>query len=209
MKEFENIDADRIDWDKGDGLVPAIVQDAATSRVRMLGYMNREALAQTMETGKVTFFGRSKQKLWVKGETSGNFLHVESIKIDCDSDTLLIQARPDGPTCHLGTETCFGEGHDPDIGFLGQLEQIVAARSKADPEKSYVAKLMGKGIEKIAQKVGEEAVETALAAAVSPQRLAEEAADLLFHLVILLKARDLALSDVADVLEKRHQEAGK
>jgi phosphoribosyl-AMP cyclohydrolase / phosphoribosyl-ATP pyrophosphohydrolase len=200
----------QVDWDKsGDGLVPAIVQDSTTARVRMLGYMNREALEKTIATGKVTFFGRTKRALWVKGETSGNFLLVDDIKIDCDNDTLLIAARPQGPTCHKGTETCFGEGHDPDFGFLGTLEDIIADRAKnADPEKSYVARMMAKSTEKMAQKVGEEGVETALAAMTDDkEHLLNEAADLVFHLMILLKSKKLSLRDVAAVLEKRHKES--
>ena len=198
----------QVDWDKsGDGLVPAIVQDAATARVRMLGYMNREALEKTIATGKVTFFGRTKQALWVKGETSGNFLLVDDIKIDCDNDTLLIAARPQGPTCHKGTETCFGECHNPDLGFLGVLEDIIADRAKnADPEKSYVARMMAKSTEKMAQKVGEEGVETALAAMTDDEEhLLDEAADLVFHQMILLKSRKLSLRDGAAVLETRHK----
>jgi phosphoribosyl-AMP cyclohydrolase / phosphoribosyl-ATP pyrophosphohydrolase len=200
----------QVDWDKsGDGLVPAIVQDSTTARVRMLGYMNREALEKTIATGKVTFFGRTKRALWVKGETSGNFLLVDDIKIDCDNDTLLIAARPQGPTCHKGTETCFGEGHDPDFGLLGTLEDIIADRAKnADPEKSYVARMMAKSTEKMAQKVGEEGVETALAAMTDDkEHLLNEAADLVFHLMILLKSKKLSLRDVAAVLEKRHKES--
>jgi len=200
--------ADKVDWSKDNGLVPAVVQDVATARVRMLGYMNREALAQTVASGKVTFFSRSKNRLWTKGEESGNFLFLEDIKLDCDNDTLLIQARAQGPTCHTGTETCFGEGHDADFGFLGTLETIIAERAKADPEKSYVAKLLGKKMEKIAQKVGEEGVETALAAtSETPERLLEESADLVFHLMILLKAKGLSLRQVAAVLEGRHKMA--
>jgi len=194
----------KIDWGKGNGLVPAIVQDSATARVLMLGYMNREALEQTIASGKVTFFSRSKDRLWTKGETSGNFMLLDGIKVDCDGDTLLVSARPQGAACHKGKETCFG-AHTADLGFLGTLENIVTQRIKADPETSYVAKLMSKGIEKIAQKVGEEGVETALAGVLpSEEKLKEEAADLLFHLIVLLKARNLSLHDVADVLEKRH-----
>ena len=196
----------KIDWDKsGNGLVPAIVQDAATARVRMLGYMSREALEKTIASGKVTFFGRTKQALWVKGETSGNFLLVDDIKIDCDNDTLLITARPQGPTCHKGTETCFGADHEPDFGFLGELENIIAERAKnGDPEKSYVARMMAKTTEKMAQKVGEEGVETALAAMTETRdHLLDEAADLVCHLMILLKSKKLSLRDVASELESR------
>jgi phosphoribosyl-ATP pyrophosphohydrolase/phosphoribosyl-AMP cyclohydrolase len=198
----------KVDWNKsGDGLVPAIVQDAATARVRMLGYMNREALEKTIASGKVTFFGRTKQALWVKGETSGNFLLVDDIKLDCDNDTLLITARPQGPTCHKGTETCWGDAQTPDLGFLGELENIIAERAKnGDPEKSYVARMMAKSTEKMAQKVGEEGVETALAAMSNDRdHLMDEAADLVFHLMILLKSKKLSLRDVAALLEKRQK----
>lgn len=196
----------KVDWSKTGGLVPAVVQDGATARVLMLGYMNREALEQTLTSGKVTFFSRSKNRLWTKGETSGNFLFMENIAIDCDNDTLLVTVRAAGPACHNGTETCFGN-HPKDLGFLGVLEEVIAERSKSDPEKSYVAGLFGKGLEKIAQKVGEEGVETALAGVgASEENLKNEAADLLFHLMILLKTKNLSLRDIAVVLEKRHQE---
>ena len=196
---------EKADWNKDKGLIPAIVQDSATARVLMLGYMDREALTQTISSGKVTFFSRSKARLWTKGETSGNFLLVDNIKLDCDNDTLLITARPQGPACHNGTETCFGEGHDADLGFLGTLENIIATRMTADPESSYVAKLTAKGIEKVAQKVGEEGVETAMAAILpSEENLKNEAADLLFHLIVLLKAKKLSLRDIVSVLETRH-----
>jgi phosphoribosyl-ATP pyrophosphohydrolase/phosphoribosyl-AMP cyclohydrolase len=200
MKEI----IDKADWSKDNGLIPAIVQDSATARVLMLGYMNREALAQTIGTGKVTFFSRSKSRLWTKGETSNNFLLLDDIKIDCDNDTLLVTARPQGPACHNGTETCFGE-HEADLGFLGTLEEVINTRMTAAPEDSYVAKLMAKGVEKIAQKVGEEGVETALAGVLaSEENLKNEAADLLFHLMVLLKAKKLSLRDIVSVLEKRH-----
>jgi phosphoribosyl-ATP pyrophosphohydrolase/phosphoribosyl-AMP cyclohydrolase len=197
----------KVDWSKIDGLVPAVVQDSATARVLMLGFMNREALEQTLASGKVTFFSRSKNRLWTKGETSGNFLFLKGIAIDCDNDTLLVTVRAAGPACHNGTETCFGKDHPQDLGFLGVLEEVIAGRAKGDPEKSYVAKLFGKGLDKIAQKVGEEGVETALAGVgSSEENLKNEAADLLFHLMILLKAKNLSLRDIAAVLEKRHQE---
>jgi phosphoribosyl-ATP pyrophosphohydrolase/phosphoribosyl-AMP cyclohydrolase len=199
--------ANKVDWQKTGGLVPAVVQDSATARVLMLGYMNREALEQTLASGKVTFFSRSKNRLWTKGETSGNFLFLKDIAIDCDNDTLLVAARAAGPACHNGTETCFGKAHPKDLGFLGVLEEVIAERAKSDPEKSYVAKLFSKGLEKIAQKVGEEGVETALAGvSTSEENLKNEAADLVFHLMILLKAKNLSLRDIAAVLESRHQE---
>jgi phosphoribosyl-ATP pyrophosphohydrolase/phosphoribosyl-AMP cyclohydrolase len=197
--------AETADWAKGGGLLPAIVQDRRTARVLMLGYMNREALEQTAESGKVTFFSRSKNRLWVKGETSGNFLLLDDIRLDCDNDTLLVTARAEGPACHKGTETCFGAQHAPDFGFLGSLEDIIALRAKADPSESYVAKLLAKGLPKAAQKVGEEGVETALAAVLpSEEDFKNEAADLVFHLLVLLKAKGLALRDIAAVLEQRH-----
>ena len=200
MKEL----IDKADWTKDNGLIPAIVQDSATARVLMLGYMNREALTQTISSGKVTFFSRSKGRLWTKGETSNNFLLLDNIKLDCDNDTFLIAAKPQGPACHNGTETCFGN-HEADLGFLGTLEEVISTRMTAPPESSYVAKLMAKGIEKIAQKVGEEGVETALAGVLtSEENLKNEAADLLFHLMVLLKAKKLSLRDIVSVLEKRH-----
>jgi phosphoribosyl-ATP pyrophosphohydrolase/phosphoribosyl-AMP cyclohydrolase len=201
MKEL----IEKADWNKDNGLLPAIVQDGATSRVLMLGYMNREALEKTITSGKVTFFSRSKSRLWTKGETSGNFLLLDNIKLDCDNDTFLITAQPLGPACHNGTETCFGEGHEADLGFLGSLENIITSRLTAAPDSSYVAKLVAKGIDKVAQKVGEEGVETALAAVLpSEENLKNEAADLLFHLMVLLKAKNLSLRDIVSVLEKRH-----
>jgi phosphoribosyl-ATP pyrophosphohydrolase/phosphoribosyl-AMP cyclohydrolase len=198
--------ADKIDWAKGGGLVPAIVQDDATMRVLMLGYMNRGALEQTVAMGKVTFFSRSKQRLWVKGETSGHFLLLKDVQVDCDGDTLLVRAHPQGPACHNGTETCFGERTQVDLGFLGSLENIIAARAGAKPEDSYVARLLAKGIYKVAQKVGEEGVETALAAVSNIDvDLKNEAADLVFHLMVLLQAKGLNLRDIAEVLEARHK----
>jgi phosphoribosyl-ATP pyrophosphohydrolase/phosphoribosyl-AMP cyclohydrolase len=200
MKEI----IEKADWGKDNGLIPAIVQDSATARVLMLGYMSRESLTQTIASGKVTFFSRSKNRLWTKGETSNNFLLLDTIKLDCDNDTFLITARPQGPACHNGTETCFGE-HEADLGFLGTLEEVIATRMTAAPESSYVAKLMAKGVEKIAQKVGEEGVETALAGVLSSEEnLKNEDADLLFHLMVLLKAKKLSLRDITAVLEKRH-----
>jgi phosphoribosyl-ATP pyrophosphohydrolase/phosphoribosyl-AMP cyclohydrolase len=189
-----------------DGLVPAVVQDADTFKVLMLGYMNVEALELTQKEGKVTFFSRSKQRLWTKGEESGNFLLVKDIAVDCDNDTLLIKAEPLGPVCHTGADTCWDEkNHRED--FLALLEETIAARRlEADPEKSYVARLFGKGINKIAQKVGEEAVELVIEAKDHNDKLfLDEAADLLFHYLILLNAKGYNLQDVTNVLRERHK----
>jgi phosphoribosyl-ATP pyrophosphohydrolase/phosphoribosyl-AMP cyclohydrolase len=194
-----------IDFEKGGGLVPAIVQHADTGEVLMLGYMNAEALAATQDKRLVTFWSRSKGRLWTKGETSGDVLDLVSLAADCDRDALLVRARPAGPTCHLGTKSCFGERPGPDTAFLGGLQAIVEDRASADPSESYTARLLGKGVLKVAQKVGEEGVETALAgAAEDDDALLNEAADLIFHLTVLLKARGKTLGDVAAVLESRH-----
>lgn len=197
----------QIDFQKSpDGLVPAVVQDADTFKVLMLGYMNVEALEQTQKEGKVTFFSRSKQRLWTKGEESGNFLLVKDIAVDCDKDTLLIKAEPLGPVCHTGADTCWDEkNHRED--FLALLEETIAARRlEADPEKSYIARLFGKGINKIAQKVGEEAVELVIEAKDHNDKLfLDEAADLLFHYLILLNAKGYNLQDVTNVLRERHK----
>ncbi len=198
----------KVDFNKSpDGLVPAIVQDATTKNVLMLGYMNPDALQKTQETQKVTFFSRSKQRLWTKGEESGNFLEVVDIKVDCDNDTLLVTANPLGPTCHKGTGTCWGEENTNTYGFLSQLEEIIASRKENQhDEKSYVAALFRKGINKIAQKVGEEAVETVIEAKDNNDELfLNESADLLFHLLILLKAKGFGLNDVVNILEGRHK----
>lgn len=198
------IDADTLAWDKMDGLLPAVVQDADSDQLLMLGYMNRTALKATLADGLVTFFSRSKQRLWRKGESSGNLLHLVAISADCDSDALLVRARPAGPTCHLGTYSCFGEA-PPGAGWLGRLEWIVADRSQAGPGESYTARLLADGPAKAAQKVGEEGVEVALAAVSRDAHgLAEEAADLLFHLLVTLRSRHVALHDVIEVLQRRH-----
>lgn len=194
-----------IDWQKGDGLLPAIVQDADTQQVLMLGYMNAAALEQTVATKRVTFFSRSKNRLWVKGETSGHFLDFVSVEADCDADALLVRARPNGPTCHRGTCSCFGEGSARGVGFLAELERTIVQRIAAGGEKSYTARLVAEGVKRIAQKVGEEGVETALAATAGDNaELTNEAADLLFHLIVLLRAKGLTLGDALAVLEKRH-----
>lgn len=195
----------KLDFDKyPDGLAPAIVQDAATARVLMLGFMNEEALEATIRSGRVTFYSRSKQRLWAKGETSGNHLDLVSLVPDCDADTLLIKATPHGPTCHNGADTCFAETNRSNE-FLYELEEIIASRRSASPADSYVAKLFDKGLNKIAQKVGEEAVETVIAAKdEDPEALKNEAADLLFHLLVLLNAKGVLLRDVNGILEARH-----
>ena len=191
-----------LDWSKQDGLVPAIVQDAANGRVLMLGYMNRAALTATQASGKVTFFSRSKQRLWTKGESSGHYLQLASIEPDCDNDTLLVQARPQGPTCHLQRVSCFASAP---ANFLADLDQLIAARERERPEASYTTRLFESGLRRIAQKVGEEGVETSLAAVVEDDAgLLGEAADLLYHLLVLLRARGLSLADAVRVLEQRH-----
>ena len=195
-----------IDFSKFEnGLVPAIVQDAQTKTVLMLGYMNKEALTITQKTKKVTFFSRSKNRLWTKGEESGHFLTLVSVMADCDQDTLLILANPMGPTCHKGTDTCRGEANKPNYGFISALEALIADRKKNPSEKSYVTSLFAKGINKIAQKVGEEAVETVIEAKDSNDDLfLNEGADLLFHWLILLQAKGYSLQDVVKILEQRH-----
>ena len=189
------------------GLIPAIIQDAETKNVLMLGYMNEESLQKTIETQKVTFFSRSKQRLWTKGEESGNFLELVSIKNDCDGDTLLIQAKPVGPTCHTGADTCWQEANSDNYGFISELEATIKSRREnSDSEKSYVASLFEKGINKIAQKVGEEAVEVVIEAKDDNDDLfLSESADLLFHYLILLQAKGFQLNDVVEVLKGRQK----
>jgi phosphoribosyl-ATP pyrophosphohydrolase/phosphoribosyl-AMP cyclohydrolase len=194
-----------LDWKKGGGLLPAIVQDARSGAVLMLGYMNAEALAQTQQSGKVTFYSRTKQRLWMKGETTGHHLLLRSVRADCDNDALLIRAEPVGPTCHQGTRTCFGDGSESGHAFLAVLDALVAQRARELPGGSYTTALFGKGVRRIAQKVGEEGVETALAATTGDDaELLDESADLLFHLIVLLRARGKSLSDVVDRLRARH-----
>ena len=201
-----NTALDELDWAKGDGLLPAVVQDADTGRVQMLGYMNAEALAKSRETSRVTFFSRSKQRLWTKGETSGNTLDLVDLRADCDRDTLLVLARPQGPTCHTGTDTCFGDRFDPPLAFLGQLRRVVDGRRGADPASSYTARLLDRGVKRCAQKVGEEGVEVALAATAGDrEELINESADLLYHLLVVLAASEVELEDVLAVLEDRHR----
>ncbi|MCC6412815.1 MAG: bifunctional phosphoribosyl-AMP cyclohydrolase/phosphoribosyl-ATP diphosphatase HisIE [Saprospiraceae bacterium] len=185
-------------------LIPAIIQDANTGAVLMLGYMNSEALEQTQATGRVTFFSRSKQRLWTKGETSGHFLNVKDIKLDCDNDALLIKAEPVGPVCHTGADTCWNEKNETS-SFLFALEKVIQSRKGASPESSYTASLFASGMPKMAQKVGEEAVETVIEAlGGTDERLLSESADLLYHLLVLLSARGLSLGDVEEVLRGRH-----
>lgn len=197
-----------IDFNKNnDGLVPAIIQDATTKNVLMLGYMNKEAFAKTKETKQVTFFSRTKNRLWTKGEESGNVLHLVAIKLDCDNDTLLIQVNPNGPTCHKGSDTCWNEENTSNFGFLSTLENVISERvANKDTKKSYVASLFEKGINKIAQKLGEEAVETVIEAMDSNDELfLYESADLLFHYLMLLQAKGFTLKDIEAELIKRQK----
>jgi phosphoribosyl-ATP pyrophosphohydrolase/phosphoribosyl-AMP cyclohydrolase len=194
----------KIDFKKGDGLVPAIIQDFASGKVMMLGYMNQEALDKSRQDGKVTFFSRSKNRLWTKGETSGNFLLVKEILLDCDGDTLLIKAQAVGPICHTGSATCFGE--EPSKGFLHTLEEVIRERQADPQESSYTAALFRKGINKVAQKVGEEAVELVIEAKDDNKTLfLNEAADLLYHLMVLFRFKNIDLEEVESVLKGRHQ----
>ncbi|MCQ1056533.1 bifunctional phosphoribosyl-AMP cyclohydrolase/phosphoribosyl-ATP diphosphatase HisIE [Photobacterium sp. DNB23_23_1] len=205
--------ASSINWDKVDGLVPAIVQDNTSGQVLMLGYMNDSALSKTLETQQVTFWSRTKERLWTKGETSGNVLQLKSIKLDCDQDTLLVKVDPIGPTCHLNTTTCFdsdtaeeGQVEQPALVFLHQLEQVLASRKGADPESSYTASLYARGTKRISQKVGEEGVEVALAATSGDKaELVCESADLIYHLLVLLQDQGMSLSDVTAKLQERHK----
>lgn len=197
-------------FDKMDGLVPAIIQDSYTQKVLMLGFMNKEAYEKTLETGKVTFYSRTKQRLWTKGETSGNFLEVVSVKNDCDNDTLLIQVHPTGPVCHTGTDTCWGEKNEQDIMFLKELQDFIDKRHKEMPEKSYTTSLFKSGVNKMAQKVGEEAVETIIEACNgTDERLIYEGADLLYHLIVLLTSKGYRIEDLARELKERHSESWK
>ena len=195
-----------LDVEKMGGLIPAIVQDNNTNKVLMLGFMNEEALEQTLSSGKVTFFSRTKNRLWMKGETSGNTLSVVSITPDCDNDTLLIKAIPAGPVCHLGTDTCFGEKNEEDIMFLKYLQNFIERRRHEMPEGSYTTTLFQKGINRMAQKVGEEAVETVIEATNGTEdRLIYEASDLIYHLIVLLTSKGLRIDDLARELKKRHK----
>lgn len=199
-------DSSRIDWQKGAGLVPAIVQHWRDGRVLMLGYMNQAALATTERSGQVTFYSRSRQTLWTKGETSGNYLQLKSLYLDCDADTLLVMAAPQGPVCHTGARTCFADEAAPATAFLAQLDAVIEQRTRQRPAGSYTAKLLAAGIPRVAQKVGEEAVETALAAVTDTDAaLLDEASDLFYHLLVLLRARGLNLAALCRNLYKRHQ----
>lgn len=196
-----------VDFTKTDGLVPAIIQDASTNKVLMLGYMNEESLQKTLEEGKVTFYSRSKGRLWTKGETSGNFLLSQQILLDCDQDTILIMVNPVGPACHTGADTCFNEKNVPsNVAFIQQLAEIIKARKSDTSGKSYTKSLFDSGIAKMAQKVGEEAVEVVIEAMRDNKELfKEEASDLLFHYLVLIQGMDLNLEDIVEVLAKRHQ----
>ena len=199
----ENIN--ELAWQKMDDLLPAIIQHAATGAILMQGYMSQESLAATLDTGKATFFSRSKQALWVKGETSGNFLNVQQVLSDCDQDSLLIACTPIGPSCHLGTESCFPEQKLTQQNFLSQLEQVIASKKEDDPKESYTAHLFSRGTTKMAQKVGEEGVEVALAAvAETKEDLLGECADLFYHTLVLLADQKIDLSEVMAVLQERH-----
>lgn len=194
-----------VDFNKGNGLAPVIVQHFKSNTILMLGYMNEEALEKTKELGKATFFSRSKNRLWTKGETSDNYLIVKDILIDCDQDTILIKADPQGPTCHTGSDTCFNEELSSNVDFLYQLEEVIFDRKNNPTEKSYTTSLFQKGINKIAQKVGEEATEVVIDAMDNNrERLKEETADLLYHLLVLLAEKDIALNEISEVLRKRH-----
>lgn len=195
-----------IDFEKCGGLVPAIIQDAQTKNVLMMGYMNPEAYQKTLETGKVTFWSRSRQCLWTKGDTSGNFLWLVNIKVDCDKDTLLVTARPEGPTCHTGTDTCWGEKNERNpLLFLSELQDFIEKRHREMPEGSYTTSLFKKGVNRMAQKVGEEALETVIEATNgSDEKMVYEAADMLYHLVVLLTSKGLRIEDIARELATRH-----
>lgn len=199
-----------LDFEKMNGLIPSIIQDNYTQKVLMLGFMNKEAYEKTMETGKVTFFSRTKNRLWTKGEESGNFLHVVSVKADCDNDTLLIMVHPEGPVCHKGTDTCWGDKNEQDIMFLKELQDFIDRRRQEMPEKSYTTSLFNSGVNKMAQKVGEEAVETILEACNgTDERLIYEGADLLYHLIVLLTYKGYRIEDLARELKERHSATWK
>jgi len=195
-----------LNFDKSGGLIPAIIQDAQTGSVLMLGFMNQEAYNKTLEIKKVTFFSRTRQCLWTKGETSGNYLHVVDILVDCDNDTLLIKARPDGPVCHTGEDTCFGEKNGEGVGFLAYLQDFIERRYHEMPEGSYTTSLFRDGVNRMAQKVGEEAVETVIEATNgTDERFIYEASDLIYHLIVLLTSKGYSLKDIANELKNRHK----
>lgn len=202
------INIDSLDFDKGDGLIPAIIQDADNFQVLMLGYMNKEAIETTLEEERVTFYSRSKGRLWTKGETSGNYLDLVDIQKDCDDDALLVLAKPNGPTCHTGDQSCFHEKNfkpKNDLSFLNDLEQLIISRKKELPEGSYTTSLFEDGIDQIAQKVGEEAVETVIEAKNNNEKFVPEVADLVFHLMVLLVEKGVPLKKIINKLKKRHQ----
>lgn len=195
-----------LDFDKMGGLIPAIIQDADTAKVLMLGFMNQEAYERTQKTGRVTFYSRTRKCLWTKGEESGHYLDVVSVKADCDQDTLLIEARPHGPVCHLGTDTCWGEDNTEPVMFLKELQNFIRKRREEMPAGSYTTSLFNSGVNKMAQKVGEEAVETVIEATNgTDDRLVYEGADLLYHLMVLLASKDLGIEDLASELQERHK----
>jgi phosphoribosyl-ATP pyrophosphohydrolase/phosphoribosyl-AMP cyclohydrolase len=197
----------KLDFEKMGGLIPAIIQDSCTGKVLMLGFMNEEALAKTEEIGKVTFYSRTKNRLWTKGETSGNFLNVVSIAADCDNDTLLIKVKPVGPVCHTGSDTCFGEVNDTDLFFLSYLQDFIDKRKAEMPEGSYTTSLFKKGVNRMAQKVGEEAVETVIEATNgTDEGFLYEASDLIYHLIVLLTSKGHRIEELAQELKKRHKE---
>lgn len=206
IRDFRGANA--LDWDKMEGLLPTVVQDAFDGRVLMVAYMSRESLSHTLESGKATFWSRSRDELWTKGATSGNTMAVREVHADCDGDCLLLLVKPAGPACHQGSDTCFDDGKKktaPGLAFLAELERVIAKRYEDRPEGSYTTRLFDAGVKRIAQKVGEEGVETALAAASGDtDELADEAADLLYHLLVLLRNEGLTLADITATLEKRH-----
>jgi phosphoribosyl-ATP pyrophosphohydrolase/phosphoribosyl-AMP cyclohydrolase len=199
------LDSTKLDWNKAGGLLPAIVQHWRSGAVLMLGYMNSDALEQTRQSGNVTFFSRSKGRMWTKGESSGNYLTLKALHADCDNDAILVLAEPQGPTCHLGTASCFGDASSPPLAFLAMLDELIAQRERERPKGSYTTGLFAQGMRRIAQKVGEEGVETALAAVTEDDdALLGESADLIYHLLILLRARKLDLAAVVEALRSRH-----
>jgi phosphoribosyl-AMP cyclohydrolase / phosphoribosyl-ATP pyrophosphohydrolase len=201
------MDPSTLDWDKMQGLIPAVIQDAQTGRVLMLGFMNRQALDKTLETGLVTFWSRSRNELWCKGETSENYLRLREVRTDCDRDALVVIADPQGPTCHRGTISCFGEDGDfSGLEFLGYLEKLIQSRKRELPAGSYTTRLFQEGLPKIAKKLGEEAVEVVVSAGQSREQSAQESADLLYHLLVFLTQREIPISDVVEELKRRHFE---
>jgi phosphoribosyl-AMP cyclohydrolase / phosphoribosyl-ATP pyrophosphohydrolase len=203
--DLSSFNANSIDWKKNDGLVPTIIQDAFSLRVLMLGYVNAESLQISLDTQYVTFYSRSKQRLWKKGETSGHVMRLKKISLDCDCDTILMMVEPKGPSCHLGTTTCFDNDDEPSLATLADLSLTIHKRHLSPSSESYTAKLLASGVARIAQKVGEEAIETALAATTQSPTLLDEAADLLYHLLVLLEARDVNLHEVMTILHRRAQ----